>query len=164
MFYCVETRYPVQGILSQGFTQQHQQLKATTSLNKETIFTCYIGFGTRAHGGVSEAGHKDRGKIKIPWNLVTYPGVGRQKANSMIGFLKRNSRSAPQAAKETAYKTFVPPTVEYTTTSWALSTKSDNPKIEMVQERVTRFVTNDYNRTSSVTEMITHSTKVWRPC
>ena len=58
-----ETRYPGQGILSQGFTLQHQQLKATKYLNEETIFTCYIGFGTRAHGGVSEAGHKDRGKI-----------------------------------------------------------------------------------------------------
>ena len=108
-----ETRYPGQGILSKGFTQQHQQLKATTSLNKKKIsHVTLFGFGTRAHGGVSEAGHKDRGKIKIPLNLVTNPGVGRQKANSMIGFLKRNSRSAPQAAKETAYKTFVPPTIE----------------------------------------------------
>ena len=47
------------------------------------------------------------------------------KGNSTIGFLKRNARSARQAAnfiKETAYRTFVWPTVEYATAPRALST------------------------------------------
>ena len=34
-----------------------------------------------------------------------------------MGFLKMNIRSAPQAAKETAYKTFVRPIVEYAATT-----------------------------------------------
>ena len=51
---------------------------------------------------------------------------------------KRNIRSAPQAAKETVNKTFVQPTVECATTSWAPSTESDNHKIEMVQRRAAR--------------------------
>ena len=42
-----------------------------------------------------------------------------KKANSTMGFLKRNIRSAPQAAKETAYKTFVRPIVENAATTWA---------------------------------------------
>ena len=42
-----------------------------------------------------------------------------KKANFTMGFLKRNIRSAPQAAKETAYKSFVRPIVEYANTNWA---------------------------------------------
>ena len=71
-----------------------------------------------------------------------------------MGFLKRNIRSAPQASKDTAYKTFVPPIVEYAATNWAPSTYTNTNKIEMVQRRAARFVTNDYGRKSSVTEMI----------
>ena len=67
-----------------------------------------------------------------------------KKANSTMGFLKRNIRSAPQAAKVTAYKTFVRPIVEYAATTWAPSTDTSTYKIEMVQRRAARFVTNDY--------------------
>ena len=82
-----------------------------------------------------------------------------KKANSTVGFLKRNIRSAPQAAKETAYKTFVRPIVEYAATTWTPFTDTETSKIEMVQRRAARFVSNDYRRTSSVTEMI--STLGW---
>ena len=82
-----------------------------------------------------------------------------KKANSTMGFLKKNIRSAPQAAKETAYKTFVRPIVEYAATTWAPFTDTETSKIEMVQRRAARFVSNDYRRTSSVTEMI--STLGW---
>ena len=68
-----------------------------------------------------------------------------------MGFLKR---SAQQAAKNTAYKTFVRPIVEYATAIWAPPTETNTDKIEMVQRRAARFVTNDYGRQSSVTEMI----------
>ena len=79
-----------------------------------------------------------------------------KKANSTIGFLKRNMRSAPQAAKDTAYKTFVRTIVEYAATAWAPSTDKANDKIDMVQRRAARFVKNDYGRTSSVTEMMSN--------
>ena len=65
-------------------------------------------------------------------------------------------RSAPQAAKDTAYKTFVRPIVEYAATAWAPSTDKANDKIDMVQRRAARFVKNDYGRTSSVTEMMSN--------
>ena len=71
-----------------------------------------------------------------------------------MGFLKRNIRSASQAAKGTAYKMFVRPIVEYAATTWAPSTDTNTDKIEMFQQRAARFVTNDYGRKSSVTEMI----------
>ena len=76
-----------------------------------------------------------------------------------MGFLKRNIRSASQAAKETAYKTFVRPIVEYAATTWAPFTDTVTCKIEKVQRRAAQFVSNDYRRTSSVTEMI--STLGW---
>ena len=79
-----------------------------------------------------------------------------KKANSTIGFLKRNMRSAPQAAKDTAYKTFVRPIVEHAATAWAPSTDKANDKIDMVQRRAARFVKNDYRRTNSVTEMMSN--------
>ena len=63
-------------------------------------------------------------------------------------------KSALQAAKDTAYKTFVCPIVEYAAAAWAPFTDTANDKIEMVQRRAARFVTNDYGQTSSVTEMI----------
>ena len=78
----------------------------------------------------------------------------RQKANSTIGFLKRNTRSAPQASKDTAYRTFVRHIVEYAATAWAPFTDTANDKIEMVQRRAARFVTNDYGRTSSVIDLL----------
>ena len=73
-----------------------------------------------------------------------------------MGFLKRNIRSAPQAAKATPYKMFVHPIVEYAATTWAPSTDTNtDSRIEMVQRRAARFVTNDYGQKSSVTEMMT---------
>ena len=77
-----------------------------------------------------------------------------KKANSTMGFPKRNIRSAPQAAKATACKRFACPIVEYAATTWAPSTNTNTDKTEMVQRRAARFVTNDYGRKSSVTEMI----------
>ena len=58
--------------------------------------------------------------------------------------------------KETAYKTFVRPILEYVSSSWAPFNDTDNGKIEKVQRRAARFVMNDYRRTSSVTEMLTN--------
>ena len=87
-----------------------------------------------------------------------YPGAGMQtmlrRRHSTMGFLKRNLRPAPQATKDTAYKTFVHPIVEYAATTWAPSTDTITNKIEMVKRRAARFVTNDYSRKSSVTDMV----------
>ena len=49
--------------------------------------------------------------------------------------------------------------MEYAATTWAPFTDTETSKIEMVQRRATRFVPNDYRRTSSVTEII--STLGW---
>ena len=75
-----------------------------------------------------------------------------KKANSTQGFPKRNIRYAPQAANKTAYR-------EYAYPLESLSSDTETCKIEMVQRRAARFVSNNYRRISSVTEMI--STLGW---
>ena len=77
-----------------------------------------------------------------------------KKANSTMPFLKRNIWSVPQTAKDMAYKTIVRPILEYASSTWALYTKRDNHKVEMVQRRAARFITTDYRHTSSVTSML----------
>ena len=92
----------------------------------------------------------------ISWSRHADNATVEKDKNSTMGFLKRNIRSAQQAAKETIYKTFVRPIVEYAATTWKPFTDSDTHKIEEVQRRGARFVSNDYHCTSSVTEMISN--------
>ena len=49
---------------------------------------------------------------------------------------------------------FVKPTLEYASTTWAPHSKTDIRKLEMVQRRAARFVFNDYQCTSSITEIM----------
>ena len=76
-----------------------------------------------------------------------------KKANSTMAFLRRNIKSTPPSAKDTAYKSDVRPTLEYASKTWASNTAILTQKIEMVQRRLARFVMNDYRRTSSATAM-----------
>ena len=77
-----------------------------------------------------------------------------KKANSTMAVLRRNIRSAPQSAKDKAYKTYVRPTLEYASKTWASKTATLNQKIEMVQWHSARFMMNDYRGTSSATAML----------
>ena len=76
------------------------------------------------------------------------------KANRVLNFIRRNLKNCPQPIKEKAYQTYVRPIVEYSSTVWDPHTKENKEKIEKVQRRAARFVTNNYHQTSSVTEMI----------
>ena len=49
---------------------------------------------------------------------------------------------------------YVRPILEYAAVVWAPHTKCDIDRLEAVQRRAARFVTSDYNRTSSVTVML----------
>ena len=74
-----------------------------------------------------------------------------KKANSMVGFLRRNLRVSSEATKTSAYYSMVRPLLEYCSTVWSPYTKEYIQKIEMVQRRAARYVTNRYHNTSSVT-------------
>jgi len=56
--------------------------------------------------------------------------------------------------KEAAYRTYVCPQVEYCSTIWHPWQKHLTHRIEMVQRSAARYVKNDYQYTSSVTNML----------
>ena len=73
-----------------------------------------------------------------------------RKANSSIGFLRRNL----QIHQPNAYKTLVRPKIEYASTIWDTFTQENQNKIEMGQRRTSRFACNNYRREASVTNML----------
>ena len=77
-----------------------------------------------------------------------------KKANSVLGFLRRNLHHASSETKANAYITLVRPHLEYCSTVWNPYHQDDIYKIEMVQRRAARFATNRYHNTSSVTSML----------
>ena len=78
------------------------------------------------------------------------------KANSTLGFLRRNLRVNSQVIKARAYNTLVRPTLEYASTVWDPADHKAAHKIEMVQRRAARYVTGRYRRRSSVGDMLTN--------
>ena len=71
-----------------------------------------------------------------------------------LGLLKRNIKVHNKDLKYTAYTTLVRPQLEYASTLWSPHTAIDITKLEAVQRRSARWATRDYQRTSSVTQMI----------
>ena len=83
------------------------------------------------------------------------------KANKTLGFLRRNIRISSTKVKSQAYIGLVRPQLEYASTVWDPATKESIYKIEQIQRRAARYVTNKYKPTASVTEMIDHLK--WKP-
>ena len=65
------------------------------------------------------------------------------KANSTLGFLRRNLRKCPSKLKETAYLSLVRSTLEYAATIWDPYYVRDIDSLEQVQRRAARFTTGD---------------------
>ena len=77
-----------------------------------------------------------------------------KKANSMLGFLKRNIRITNQETKSAAYFSLVRPNLEYCASIWNPHHKQSIQKLEMTKRRAARYTTNNYTTTSSVNEML----------
>ena len=76
------------------------------------------------------------------------------KAFNTLKFIKRNVQTNNQKVKETAYKTYVRPQLEYCAPIWHPWQDKLSYKVERVQRAAARYVLNDYNFTSSVTDML----------
>ena len=90
----------------------------------------------------------------LSWNRHIDQTV--KKANSMLGFLRRNLRVNSEQTKATASCSMVRPLLEYFSTVRSPYTHEYVHKLEMVQRRAARYVTNRYHNTSSVTSMLDH--------
>ena len=76
------------------------------------------------------------------------------KANRTLGFIRRNICTKHAGIRETAYTTLVRPQVEYASPVWSPYTQTNINKVEKVQRRAARWVSNDYSSYSSVTQML----------
>ena len=78
------------------------------------------------------------------------------KASKTLGFFRRNINISSTTVKEQAYKSLVRSSLEYACSVWDPYTKENITQLEQVQHRDARYVTNCYNNTSSVSNMIEH--------
>lgn len=63
-----------------------------------------------------------------------------RKASRTLGFLRRNTSTFPQTAREILYKTNIRPILEYACTVWDPPTLLDTAKLEKLQSLATRYV------------------------
>ena len=66
------------------------------------------------------------------------------KANGIIGFLRRNTSSCPKNIKEKCFKTLVKPILEYGCPVWDPHQKDQIENLERVQKNAARYILNDY--------------------
>ncbi|XP_073240461.1 gamma-aminobutyric acid receptor subunit beta-1-like [Porites lutea] len=76
------------------------------------------------------------------------------RANKVLGLIKRNLWNCPKSVKETVYMTLVRPNLQYACSAWDPHYQKDKAALERVQRKAARFVTGNYDRTTSVTEML----------
>jgi hypothetical protein len=88
-------------------------------------------------------------------NWSTHINQTSNKANKILGLLRRNLHSCSKSVKESAYKSLVRPRLEYSGAVWDPFNNNNKTTLEKVQRRAARFVCNDYRRKSSVTNMLT---------
>ena len=60
----------------------------------------------------------------------------------------------PRSVRETAYKTFAQPTLQYGSAAWDPCYEKDIQKLERVQIKAARFCVGNYNPYASVIEML----------
>ena len=78
-----------------------------------------------------------------------------KKAATTRQFLQRNLRGCSKEVKNTSYRTFVRPILEYGSTVWdPVGNKTNRQKLEAEQHRAARFVVSDHRRTTSIRGII----------
>jgi len=76
------------------------------------------------------------------------------KANRTLGFLRRNLHGCTQDIKHLAYNTLVRPTLEYCSTVWDPYTHRNIDRLERINTKAARFITNNYTYAPGITTRI----------
>ena len=125
-----------------------------TSKHKHIIHTHY-----KIHGMILDTVDKTKYlgvtiQSKLNWKPHNYIHNITKKASSVRAFLQRNLSNCHRPVNEQAYKTYVRPILEYSSTVWDPHTKELTSQHEMVQRRAAICVTADYRRRHSVTLLL----------
>ena len=76
------------------------------------------------------------------------------KASRSLGLIKRNLWNCSRKVRETAYTNIVRPKLEYASALWDPHCKKDISTLERVQRKAARFCLQNFNKTASVTDML----------
>ena len=77
------------------------------------------------------------------------------KANQALWFIRRNLWRCPTTVKQQMFYALVRPILDYASVVWDPHTTSDIQRLEMIQRKAARFVTNNYKRTEgTVTDIL----------
>jgi hypothetical protein len=79
-------------------------------------------------------------------NMLHHISKATSKANKTLGFIRRNLGKCPTDIRDRAYKALVRPHLEYASAVWDPYRIHQIHKIEMIQRRAARFVTNTYSQ------------------
>ena len=78
----------------------------------------------------------------------------KKKVVIAIHPLNRNLKGCPKKLRDTAYISLIRPALEYSCSVWHPHKKSNKDKIEKVQRRAARFVSNNFRLNASVSELL----------
>ena len=92
--------------------------------------------------------------ISADLSWETHVNTTAKKANSRLGFLKRNLKGSPKRLKQTAFITLTRSLLEYGMATWDPHLQKDIDTLERIQRRAARWIERDYRPTTSVTEML----------
>ena len=76
------------------------------------------------------------------------------KANQKLGFIKKNLKGTPQELKRLANIVFVRSGMEYASIIWDPHLIKDGDALERVQRRAAPWITNEHDRTTSVSSLL----------
>ena len=84
--------------------------------------------------------------ITISEDLKWSPHINKitKKANSTLGFLRRNLKHCPETCRKTAYLALIRSSLEYSSVVWDPHLQKDIDKLEKTQRQAARFITGDY--------------------
>ena len=91
---------------------------------------------------------------KLDWkkHISTVAARGQSK----LAFLDRNLKGCPKKLRDTVYISVIRPALENSCSVWNPHKKSNKYKVEKFQRRAARFVSNNFRRKASVSEMLHH--------
>jgi hypothetical protein len=88
----------------------------------------------------------------LRWNRQVDHASG--KATKILNFIRRNFYHTSAATKEKLYLTLVRPHLDYASAAWDPYTSKNTKRLQIVQNRAARFVTNSYERDFSYYKVI----------